>query len=255
MKKMLAILISICTFLILPVNNNTFAANRQIGVQVVFVASELGTYGVPNAFHNRYDYYSGRVYTFYRAMWEIRIDFKVPASGNVVISCVDSCLSGNSTYDAFCTHTTNTLCNNLGSLHHTNAQVIKNYLYPNPRPLSNYADLYVTSTRICSKNSGVHNSLNGICFTTDKCMLVRDTDYTKSYYSSASLDMYYVSATLVHEIGHLYGVTDHYNTYYGDARDDCMWGYNHTQYNIVSRFQICDGCRAVVSANADKYTI
>lgn len=56
-----------------------------------------------------------------------------------------------------------------------------------------------------------------------------------------------------HEIGHLYGVTDHYNTIYGDDRDNCMWGANYSNESVINNMLICNTCKNTITNNKSRY--
>ena len=72
--------------------------------------------------------------------------------------------------------------------------------------------------------------------------------------------------TTVHEFGHLYEAPDHYG---GDTpttvqiklmtRDmrfdsNCIYGENKNNANVMGNLTICDGCKAIIQDNANKYS-
>ncbi len=82
-------------------------------------------------------------------------------------------------------------------------------------------------------------------------MVVRDYDYT--VYEQTWMGNYenvlWVSKTVAHEIGHLYGVEDHYGVVYGDDRDNCIWGKNKEDESVCESFSMCETCYNTIKNN------
>ena len=62
------------------------------------------------------------------------------------------------------------------------------------------------------------------------------------------------TANTVHEVGHLFGAPDHYESGQGTQQinaivtgspfsQDCIYGENHIQSNVIDSLTICEGCR------------
>lgn len=255
-KKLLSLLLSLCVLTSLPASN-VQAANRQLNVILRVGTSEFQIYGVSTYMTQRYDMIDAKVTSFYRAAFNIPLNLTSPAPGNVVTSVADSC-KGNTTglYDYYCGHCSNNDCSNTGSLHHTNTYVIKNDLYVFPHDSRNAAYVYLTPVKLCAAPSTGHHEIYGITDTANKIMTVRDYDYVlqTEITNMGEYDVTFVCKTLVHEIGHLYGVKDHYNDPDEDKDDaNCIWGSNKDKKDVAAGLKICSTCRQTILDNADRY--
>ena len=70
--------------------------------------------------------------------------------------------------------------------------------------------------------------------------------------------------TILHEIGHWYGVKDHYG---GDVDStdsidpdknlgyskDCIYGENKENENVAGNLILCDGCKNIIQKNLNGY--
>jgi hypothetical protein len=68
--------------------------------------------------------------------------------------------------------------------------------------------------------------------------------------------------TLVHEFGHLFGVLDHYDDYYGTAYYEgidpsydsaCIYGEGRIDPGVRDSITICNGCLNRILDNLDRY--
>ena len=62
--------------------------------------------------------------------------------------------------------------------------------------------------------------------------------------------------TIVHEFGHFLGVSDHYLCHApldSNMSDDCIWGFNHLDYDIYSENIICDHCHKEIRDKLDLF--
>ena len=71
--------------------------------------------------------------------------------------------------------------------------------------------------------------------------------------------------TLIHEVGHLFGVIDHYglnnpgpetlNIQFGrtDFSKYCMYGDEKEDLSIINNLTICGGCRSIIESNRNQY--
>lgn len=262
MKKRITALL-LCAGLLIP--SDTFskpelkahsAGTRQLNIITVFGSSEAAIYGVPNAFNERFERIAAKVSGYYNAAFSINLKFSKPTTNFIVYSPADTCRGNNSTnIIQLCTHTTDANCNNNGPYHCSNCKVIKNSIFPLPRPNLNGVEMYITATKLCSKDGTTHHgNIMGMHYSSNHTMIVRDTDYT--YQSVISLYDYYIKRvckTVAHEIGHAYGVADHYNTVYGDDRDNCIWGSNKDDKDICENLTICSTCRQTILDNGNKF--
>ncbi len=91
-------------------------------------------------------------------------------------------------------------------------------------------------------------------------IIVQDYDYTLDdvydvdNWLGNSTEIAYVSKTVAHEIGHLYGVEDHYNTLYGTDKDNCIWGYNKDVWNVANELEMCSDCYEIIRENRNKFS-
>jgi hypothetical protein len=71
--------------------------------------------------------------------------------------------------------------------------------------------------------------------------------------------------TMVHEFGHLYGAPDHYGISQPSTNDiiastgnpnfseNCIYGENKSNTDIMEDLTICAGCRSIIEENLDWY--
>lgn len=238
----------------------TNAVSRELNIRVTMGNTETAQYGVPTAFQGRFNAISGKVFAVYRAMFGLEVNMYLPDTGYVVRSELDTCQAGNyptgTRYDGYCTHTVNSDCawngNSSDAYHHSNCDVLHDTLYPHPYS-TNYIDMHITAARMCVYENGQHLKVYGVRYNGCNTILVRDSDHVRI--SNVGLGdtthFNWVTATIIHEIGHIYGVEDHYETPYNDSRDNCIWGYNKDTSAVVSTPIICSDCRQTILSNAD----
>ena len=252
-------------------NMEAYATARTLNVEVYTEGSEVAQYGVPGAFTTRFPLIASRVHTFYYGAATININFtNVNSNYHIWSSDFYNCLSndGIASYNVFCQHNGGSsagLSYVCPTYHNSNINNIRydffdDYSY---NPLEK-AVVILTAGKMCNYTASTHQTINGIHYSLDNQMLVRDYDYTKSIYDYVNviergLDTYdlnhidYATKTLAHEIGHCYGIADHYGTYYGDARDYCIWGYYKETPSVVNNLNICSDCRQTLLNNANNY--
>ena len=113
----------------------------------------------------------------------------------------------------------------------------------------------------------------------EMCMIDDETSAHESctYYGIAFLEIGFAAVmnfdseksstkTLIHEFGHFFGAPDHYNI--GDVpstgelnaeteesaySSNCIYGENKEDAGVLDNLTICDGCRAEIQKNIDRY--
>lgn len=185
----------------------------------------------------------------YLANFGIIVNYNTPTQ---FISYGDECPN---IQNGKCTCTIDTNCDdstvsNLKQYHHTN---MTNILLR--RPLPNMAESFTivyTGYTTCKENSHA-GALYGLAYPSRGLMGI-----------SNSLGNTQETKTLVHEVGHMYGVIDHYDDEEDDDNvkttnylnltvgpwydDDCIYGRNKA--TVASSLTICEGCRRTIEANA-----
>ncbi|MBE6856780.1 MAG: hypothetical protein E7500_05050 [Ruminococcus sp.] len=258
-NRVLAAILSVCILTSVPASRNEVsAASKQLNINTSFGVSETSVYGVPNGFTGRFSRIKGNVIGLYREAFGITLNFIVPNSGFVIESVADMCKSDSiNGFDSLCDHCSASLCSNEGPFHCTNATVVKEDIFLSANNVRNAVQLHITATSLCAENNISHFGINGVCYplSTDQCLIVRDYDYTLVDEPLINLTQYEVTMaqkTLAHEIGHLYGVEDHYSSIY-DGDPNCIWGFNKDNENVASRLMVCSACRETINANANRY--
>lgn len=256
-KRILALILSFC-IVPLAFKSSDFekaeAASKQLNIVTTFDISETATYGVPNAFFSRFDEMTEKVANLYYKKFGIKLNFTKPEYKYVIGTCASECRVNN--YDSFCTHCTNANCSNSGPYHCTNSGVIKADVISKADSVTNAYQMHVAAVRVCNKSNGNHGSINGMHYSSG-FMLIRDTDYTHPYTgpNASYCDVKYYAKTVAHEIGHAYGVKDHYSapSELGSGWDDCIWGYNKEKDDVVKELKMCMVCKQTIMLNSDKY--
>lgn len=256
MKKRLLALILSCCMLALAFKSgyidNAKAASRQLNIITTFDISETATYGVPNAFFSRFDAIATKVADAYRNNFSITLNFTKPTYNYVVSSFAYECRQQyNSYFNDICGHAINSNCSNSGPLHHTNYHVIKNDVMPTLS--SNAIDMHVTAVKLCRVRNGEHGELiPGVNF--GESIIVRDTDYTieTGVLNPSFCNVVFYARTVAHEIGHSYGVQDHYSSP-TDGSPNCIWGYNRSRDDVADNLYMCSACRVTIMQNANKF--
>ncbi len=260
-KRMLALLMVLCMVgsLTSAVDDGIMradAAEKTLNIVTTFGTSEVGQYGVPNAFMGRYDAITAKVADIYADRFGITINFSKPATNYVVSSPADQCKTGASTFDALCSHAANSACNVNGPFHHTNCGYMTYHLYPNSRQRPYGLEMHITAVKMCAAEAGQHFLVDGVTAPDYGTLIVRDNDYANvggvSNWLGDTEHTQYVVQTMIHEIGHLYGVQDHYNNSLG-AKDNCIWGFNKDSALVISKISMCSDCRSVIETNVRKY--
>lgn len=254
-KRLLALILSCC---IVPLAfktddiDNAEAASRQLNIITTFDISETATYGVPNAFMSRFDEMTTKVANTYQNNFSITLNFTKPTTNYVVGSRAYECRAeAGYDYDSLCHHTIDEWCNNDGALHHTNYHIMKRNIMPTLS--ENAIDLHITAVRLCRVKNGSHGQVNGVNFN-GECIIVRELDYIKetNVLNPSYCDVMHYARVVAHEIGHSYGVQDHYSSP-TDGSPNCIWGYYRENTNVAENLLMCSACRVTIMQNGNKF--
>lgn len=220
-------------------------ADRSQNVITTFGASELDVYGV-TTYNSRYSAIASKVRGPFAYM-RLNLNFTRPSSNYVVTSTADACAMNRNSYTV-CTHVSASTCNNSGPYHCSNAVFVSDTLFPKPRTGTDI-EVFLTATELCIKNNnGSHGLIYGVAG--DGVAIVQDCDAEKGEAGwGDSTNIYWVSKTMAHEIGHFWGAEDHYNIRYGDGRDNCIWGYNKDLPSVFQGLAYCADCYNTMFAN------
>lgn len=219
-------------------------------------SATLGTYGVPTGFTDRLPAITGYTYGYYMNCGA-HLNFSDFSPANDLLnSPAAQCASNSSNY-------VNTITN--GCYCYDNAQCLNVtqhhssiYNYRDALPTfnsSNTAVICLTASALCNHSSNGHGSLLGVTWSNDMIIISRDSDYKETHEKDGNAYAY-ARKTLVHEIGHMYNVVDHYNenTSVLPAKDpNCIWGANKNDYDVLTICQTCDICHSTIYNNRNLY--
>lgn len=117
---------------------------------------------------------------------------------------------------------------------------------------SNECAVYLTASSICLNSAEEHKFAFGVANPSTMFIVSQDSDYFQ-YHDDDSPYAYAIS-TLAHEIGHLYGVKDHYNLDTITVNNpNCIWGDNRESYEILKSCTICTVCKNIIKNNSEKF--
>lgn len=152
-----------------------------------------------------------------------------------------------SRYDEFCVCDDN--CNNLsvfwgGSYHHKNVNKMLTQV-PDP-DTSLYINALFTGHATCYDINGTH-SLGGLLGLSNQLY----GGFIICNYGSLN-DLI---KTIAHELGHNYGVSDHYDNdkLLPGQSHDCIWGKNRFNEDIMNNLVVCSFCKDILSKNSRTY--
>lgn len=151
--------------------------------------------------------------------FSINLNFTNLKQADVISTEMSKCLTeyDNTNFNRYC-GIVDALCS---SSHHTNVFKVRDDFFSKTGfNTSNCVAVYLSCGIFCHGN----NSAHGNTFTAYDFLEVRDSDYVR--YNTSLADTKYINYTsevLAHEIGHLYGVLDHYNTEYVVLAEKPLW--------------------------------
>lgn len=232
-----------------PVN----ATAKTMNINVYMATNQTVPYGNTAQIIERWRLCASRVMVKYQGVASINLNFTLKAFQN---NALTNCPSSDNLVllKAVCQHCYANECKNYSTLHHSNwVNVLSTY----PNATSNSISMFLTPHMLCFASDSSHSLCRGGSDRSTNKIVVRDDDYD-SIESNYNPDThtaltYMVCSTIAHEIGHLYNVTDHYNTYYGDDRDNCIWGYNNYNIDINRQMKMCDNCKETLKNNSSKF--
>ncbi len=246
---------------------NASAANNQLNVKIYMDESmcsnlssicddvTLGTYGVPSSFNTRLPAITGYAYAYYMNSGAY-INFSNFFTGTDLLES-PAYLCACQSDDFFSAIQSDCACQNIetcsnGYPHCNNVTMFHNNIPKYNK--DNTAVLYFTISKICLNNSQGHRNVYGATNKSLMRALVRDTDYFFEHKSNETNPYAYTRMTVVHEIGHLYNVTDHYGIHASsDSVANCIWGDNKRLYHIANSCTTCSICHNTIIANRDIY--
>ena len=153
-----------------------------------------------------------------------------------------------------------TLCYNSanGLYHHTNQEkMMSGFSTVNP---STKFLMVITGNKTCLHNASTGECRGfgnqGICYFGSNAAFpfpqTRIGIFNADQSSTANDNL--VTKTIIHEIGHMYGVPDHYNgiTHIGQA-DNCIWGKNKDTSTVATNLVMCPYCKNIWNNHATEY--
>lgn len=240
-------LVTACVLASSLMMTNVSALENHLNIEVYMDKSYVTRNGQPTAWTTKYESLTEAVGYMYNLMAGIDLDFNFTLdSYHLITSTADSCTNKND--DGTCNHCSYLYCSNEGPYHHNNGI----YLRDSVSTLSSLytAVLILTSTPMCSASNYSHGTILGVANKGKSRISVYEhdvkTELAKDFVHSTR-------ATIAHEIGHLYGVADHYNIEYGDERDNCIYGANKNEKSIRNGMKMCSTCQETIKANKSLY--
>lgn len=240
----------------------------RVGVFVATLNIKLYT---DEAYQKRFEDYSSKIPSSMMAIREKYLfDFQILikySSINSITSWGDYCddlTNGNG--DSVCPHGDNNSANNASDglcvnssysstgnanqdLHHKN---LYNIVYRIPFPdVTQNTMIVFSGHRYCRMSGENHiGRANGLNWCNEGFILVTNFDSALSE-----------RKTILHEIGHWYGVLDHYDignapssVEMGPGYDpNCIYGENKDSSDVIDNMKICDGCRKFIEENSSEF--
>lgn len=227
-------------------------ADCAIVVDVYMDKSFVNKNGVPNSWQTRIDELTTSLHGLFGGGFGIGLSFNFTLNNTRLVTspadeCVGITLPGR---ENICSCYTNAQCAKSSTYHHTNYHRVRSECLGNPS--SNTIELLLTAHNYCRVSNGSHGTVFGVCFPNKNQLICMDYDLEDG--KDNDIDYYYARATIVHELGHLYGVEDHYGNGTPDGEnDDCIWGDNRKRYEVSKDIKICTTCYNTIKANRTKY--
>lgn len=258
-KRLKKLGIVISSAILFNLSSLTVSADANtLNIQVHMAQNQFTVYGLPGSF-DRLTNTTAKVRQFYLSTTGIKLNFDFYTNNNYIHETLLETCSGRSILDMLdmflgCRHWENTECTNgtismPSIIHHTNAQNVMNQL---PNATTNYAVMLLSPNSYCMNFDTRHSKIYGKTWPSLKELTVSDLDYVydEEYSSKTKLGSYdFAACVMAHEIGHLYGITDHYY----DENVNCIWGKNREEENIYTKMVVCSNCLKTLRENVGKY--
>ena len=141
-------------------------------------------------------------------------------------------------------------CTNGGQFHHTNQTNMMQRVQAGTH--GSYFNIYLTGQKTClaTENTCTGNGDWGICYFTIGKIGIFCTDTSNLNRNIV------IRKTIAHEINHLYGADDHYDSdtpLLNGQANNCIHGTNRNQSPIAETFTLCDYCLFTICKNIDTY--
>lgn len=226
---------------------NVSALENHLNIEVYMDKSYVTKNGQPTAWTTKYESLTETVGYMYNLLAGIELDFNFTLdSYHMITSTADSCINKND--DGTCNHCSYLYCSNDGPYHHNNIIYLMNSVSTYSNLVT--ASLILTASPLCAVDNNFHFYVNGVSSYLTKRITVMEHDVEPE---EGERFVHNTRATIAHEIGHLFGVVDHYNIEYGDERDECIYGAKKEDKDVTNGMKICENCRATIKANKSLY--
>ncbi len=232
---------------VLPVYASAASLKVDVYMDQSFIVKNGGP---PHPWQTRLGEITTNIYGFYKGAFDIEVTFNFsPTNTRIVTSPADTCVGTNyPDCEDICPCYNDTQCASSSTYHHTNYYRISSSCLGSKSTTS--AEMLLTGHLHCRVKNGSHGTVRGVCFTANDQLICMD--YCKKIINN--IDYYYTRKTIIHELGHLYGVADHYgNGTPAGENDNCIWGDNRENDNVLKNMSICTTCYNTIRANRDRY--
>lgn len=212
-----------------------------------------GTYGLPISFVTRLPNVLSYVQGYYGYHGASLNFSSFSTATDLITSPAYECACDSSNYFSTiingCTGVTSSQCAN-GNYH---CNHISKFVGCTPSyNANNTAVLFLTTSNICVAESGSHFNVDGATNPSAMYSLVRDVDY--AYYHPEDYPYAYARMIVAHEIGHFFGVADHYGSNASsDSEPDCVWGSNAYRFDVARSTPACSVCGSTIYKNRNMY--
>lgn len=226
--------------------SNVSALDNHLNIEVYMDGSFKAKNGVPTAWDTRLGTITSGVKTMYYQRFGIDLDFRFTLdSEHNITTSIDTCV-GAANYENTCNHSDIPQCTSMTVLHHNSVYDI--FENSSVMGTTDEVAMILTAHELCANTVNPHFDVLGAASSENKRLIVTEGDYIDS---TTGRLVQQTRATIAHEIGHFYCVDDHYDTQYGDERDDCMWGFNNGTLKISNGMLMCDSCAAMIEQCKD----
>lgn len=249
----------------LPYTENTnyrdewvvYSLDQQVNLDIMYDNAYLSRY--PDAYNQLINQLVA-LQQVYIENFGIYVNYDTP---KVFSSYADS--NCTSSHSSTCSHASNSSCVNMG-WNNSGTLVQQTYHHNN---------IYNNLLRVSFPD--ISSTTRMVFFGRQSCATVDGTHYSNPYYGLTYPYLGLISITnfvsleselktIVHEFGHLYFAPDHYGGSVQSTNDlndslntdlfsiNCIYGENKDTDYVITNMIICDGCKAYILANADRFS-